>query len=356
MADDLEANLRRTRRLMQLKTTKTFERVNAALDQIRDSGPAQLSRVALRASLLDTSEDSTPAPATALLLPRGVALRFYLLAVFEAQCRLTAPSAWKSSRSLTGERGWSDLIAVDSGYDSATDSYMTRQTKQARTAASSRLRQVQAALRTLEALGKPLGDGEGDQGLVVVPRTPTTGRRQYAAFELMAESGRGSVLTNRRYTVPASGTEAVFTVPSEFFTRGWVQVLTPAETVTWLILQLMSQDYPGKHHESGVYLYANRREGQFNMARDAFEDACRTLNGLGLIRYAEPPPSDEPGAAFWFSALLVAKPRYQAQRYQVVDETLQKDALEQTIKELVIQRRAIVRRSKVRRAKGKSPS
>jgi hypothetical protein len=333
VTDDLEANLRRTRRLTRLKKTGAFERVNTALDQIRESGPAQLSQVALRTDLLRTSEDGTPAPATALLLPRGVALRFYLLAVFEAQCRLTAPSAWKSSRSLTGELGWSDLIAVDSGYDGATASYMTRETKQTRTDASSRLRQVQAALRTLEALGKPLGDG-GDQGLVVVPRTETTGRRKYADFELMAESGRGNVLTSRRYTVPARSAASVFTVPSEFFTQGWVQVLTPAETVTYLILQLMSQEYPGVHAERGVYLYANRREGEFNMARDAFEDACRMLKDLGLIQYAS-----------WFAPL---KPRYQAQRYQVVDEALRKDALAAMNRALVLRKGYIERK---RRAK-----
>jgi hypothetical protein len=42
-----------------------------------------------------------------------MALRFYLLALFEAQCRPASREAWKNTRPLSGHLGWSDLIAID---------------------------------------------------------------------------------------------------------------------------------------------------------------------------------------------------------------------------------------------------
>ena len=65
-------------------------------------------------------------------------------------------------------------------------------TRQNRTLSSSRVRQVQAALRQLEELG--------DQALVEVPRKANGRDRDYGAFLLMKETGRGNVPTPDYYT------------------------------------------------------------------------------------------------------------------------------------------------------------
>ncbi|MCY0942878.1 hypothetical protein [Streptomyces antarcticus] len=86
---------------------------------------------------------------TRLLLPRGAALRFYLLALFEAQCRLAVGGRWENLLPLSGPGSWSDLIASDGAYDAKSGMYM-RSTRGGRAAEDLRLRQVQGALRTLE--------------------------------------------------------------------------------------------------------------------------------------------------------------------------------------------------------------
>lgn len=42
-----------------------------------------------------------------------------------------------------------------------------------------------------------------------------------------------------------------------------------------MILQLLSQAYLNRHAESGIYLYANARLGEFRLRRDSYEDAYK---------------------------------------------------------------------------------
>jgi hypothetical protein len=114
-------------------------------------------------------EISGPAAAR-LLRSRGVALRFYLLALFEAQCR-PRPGTGQATRMRLhhgdGAVTWADLVAVDAEG--------VRRTKERRTALDNRVRQVKGALATLY-----------EEGMVDMPLRD--GVHEYAEFLLMHES------------------------------------------------------------------------------------------------------------------------------------------------------------------------
>jgi hypothetical protein len=99
-----------------------------------------------------------------LITSRGLALRVYLLAIFEAHCRPGSAEPWINTRPLSGRMGWSDLIAIDAAYSRPVRTYL-RGSRQNRTLDSSLDRQIKGALRTLEQ--------PEDQALVVVPRKRT---------------------------------------------------------------------------------------------------------------------------------------------------------------------------------------
>ncbi|WP_412075974.1 hypothetical protein ACLF6K_09215 [Streptomyces xanthophaeus] len=351
MPKGLTAVDRRHRRLKELQDTGQFEPVNKALQRVWEDG-RRPDRVHLRLPLLLSRPEDPAPPLTQLLNPRGIALRFYLLAVFEAHCRLEPGEAWTSRRALTGRLGWSDFVAVDAAY-SSQKGYLHDEVLQERDGQTCRVRQVQGALRTLE------GVGGGGQALVQVPRNKN-GARDYAAFSLMPEGGRGGTLTPDRYVLPEPGTTRAFSIPVDFFLQGWVQVLTPAEVATWLVLQLLSQAFPGKHAKWGVYLYANKREGYFRLKRDSYEDSCNALRSFGLIREPRLPESvvaaaqSLESASEGFSAKdflktiplkeapLGAPPKYEAHRHHMADEGLRKPALKACMQGLTFRRQRLM--------------
>lgn len=351
MAGDLAAVERRHRRLKRLKDSQEVEKANAALQLAWNSG-LKPSAIRLRPELVSSARpvpaaEPVPPPVTQLLNPRGIALRFYLIAVFEAHCRLAPGKRWAGTRRLQGLQGWTNFVAVDAAFSSVTGTYL-RETKQERDAETSRLRQLQGALRTLEDVGV-----KRVQALVEVPKKANGRGRDYEDFRLMGESGRGPLHTPNLYSVPRPGDDAI-AIPPDFFLRGWAHVLSPAEMATWLALQELSQTYPARHEESGVYLYAKRRKEQFGLLRDSYEDSCNTLEALGLIREVpqtrvvvtdKGPVEVSVGTSDSTSKLSFL---YKPCRYQMIDEGLAADALDKTTKELIIRKHALERRQKNR--------
>jgi hypothetical protein len=264
-----------------------------------------------------------------LITSRGIALRFYLLAVFEAQCRPGTEDAWTNTRLLSGRMGWSDLIAIDAAYSRPAKAYQ-RLSRQNRDLDSSLDRQIKGALRTLEQ--------PEDQALVVVPIKANGRHRDYGRFLLMDESGRGGIPTPNYYTVPSPG-RGVIDIPYQFFLHGWIQVLYPSELATWLTLRFLRSLFPHSHDESGVFLYGQTREEDFHLLRDTYEDSCRNLLEFGLIRHAQPMRPTAEGASeaadmarlFMMAAQLPevdenGRVRYQPNRYQLTDRGLDFDA------------------------------
>ncbi|QIY64651.1 hypothetical protein HEP85_27295 [Streptomyces sp. RPA4-2] len=343
MSGVLETIERRLRRLTEMQRTRAVAQAGAALREVWRAGK-QPDLVKLRAHLLYAREEGQQPPLTHLLNPRGIALRFYLLAVFEAHCRLNIGEPWKNVRSLARERlSWSDFVAIDGAYDTKTGAYMP-DTKQERNSEVLRLRQIQGALRSLE-------DFDLGRSLVTVPRAKNGGRRLYGSFSLMSEEGRGDLQTSHAYTVPRKGWNGkrtlAFTIPADFFLNGWVQVLNPSEVATWLILRELSQYAPTKHDEEGVYLYGKRRIEDFGLKRDAWQDSCHLLRKLGLIRYYSQESREggdgEPdggivssGWGDFFAQQL--RDRYEPHRYQMTDQGLTQDALQGCIKEVTLLR------------------
>ncbi|MFF7249975.1 hypothetical protein ACFZBU_39505 [Embleya sp. NPDC008237] len=283
--------------------------------------------------------DGVAPPLSRLMRSRGSALRFYLLAIFDAQCRLAiGESVSPNTRPLNGGGqvdGWADFISIDAAYDGVTGTYL-RSTKQTRTETTARLRQVQGALRTLE-----------QEHLVLIPTKPSKGDRDYGRFQLLSDDSRGNRPTPHVYRVPSSGLLRPL-VPRDFFLHGWVHVLSPSEIVTWLVLRLLRKRFPDSHDESGVFLYADAREGQFGLKRDAYEDGCAMLQRLGLIRRASKHTALE--ALTWET--LYQQPnrpqRYEPYRYQLTDEGLAQDAMASCLKVLVLEKKRLAERARDR--------
>ncbi|MCZ4101104.1 hypothetical protein O3W51_33430 [Streptomyces sp. H39-C1] len=267
-----------------------------------------------------------------------------------------------SDRPLTGRGSWSDFVAIDGAYDTQSKTYM-HETAQDRNGLHLRLRQIQAALRTLEELGADkdqLGPGESERALVQVPRAKNGGRRLYEQFSLMKETGRGNHQTPDTYTVPANHlSDATFTVPADFFLNGWIQVLNPSEIATWLILQARSQWARDTHAEAGVYLYGKARLEEFGLRRDAWEDGCQRLREFGLIRHARSAPLDSTspdalGLMDWWVRL--GRERYEPYRWQVTNQGLARDAVKVCLRELTIRQKGLATTARLRTPEKGEPS
>ncbi|MFF9690990.1 hypothetical protein [Streptomyces sp. NPDC014623] len=352
MADARETNERRLRRLQQMRRTGSVMKASDALDRIWKDGKKPDS-ITLRSALLQADGDRSRL--TKLVLPRGIALRFYLLAVFEAQCRLDTGDLWQNVRPLTGTDSWPDLVAIDGAYDTATSGYdaalknmppelcgsaRAEERWRTRKLEDLRLRQVKGALKTLEELG------QGD-ALVSMPRG-ARGQRLYEDFSLMEEGGRGDMPTPDLYTVPVRSWTAAktITLPKDFFLKGWIQVLNPSEVATWLILRMMSQWAPRKHRLSGIFLTTRPRMQVFGLRDDAWEDGCGRLREFGLIRPAEPPEGLEaavdtitdPLIRALFSQPARVRQAYEPHFWQMTDDGLAANAMQTLDRELTHRR------------------
>ncbi|MFF8952333.1 hypothetical protein ACF09I_26525 [Streptomyces sp. NPDC014940] len=347
MADAREANARRLRRLAQMRKTDSIKHASSTLRGIWENGRKPGS-IVLRSTLLAASEERSRL--TELILPRGLALRFYLLAAFEAQCRLEPGAPWRNVLPLKGSGSWSDLIAIDGAYDAVSGSYGTASEStpgilRSKKLGELRLRQVKGALRTLEGLGR-------EDALVTIPQG-AKGQRLYDRFLLMQETGRGKNQTPDIYTVPAPRWQAVetITLPAAFFLGGWIQVLNPSEVATWLILRMLSKWAPRKHFVSGVFLTARLRMETYGLHDDAWEDGCRRLLEFGLIRRAELPKfegADESVVRSVFSQPSRPRRRYEPNYWQMTDAGLDQDAVAKLEKELTLRQKVLDSAAKTR--------
>ncbi|MFF9016119.1 hypothetical protein ACF09C_24530 [Streptomyces sp. NPDC014870] len=355
MADAQETNERRLRRLRQMRKTGSVTNASEALDGIWQAGKRPDS-IVLRSTLLRAEGERSRL--TKLVLPRGIALRFYLLAVYEAQCRLDTGDLWENVRPLKGAGSWSALVAIDGAFDAELGTYdtwleqmppelrgsaRTEELWHQRKQEALRLQQVKGALRTLEELGQ-------ENALVTMERG-VRGQRLYGKFSLMEEGGRGDRPTPDFYTVPAPHWAAAktITIPKDFFLKGWIQVLNPSEVATWLILRMMSQWAPRKHHTSGVFLTTRPRMQRFGLRDDAWEDGCRRLLEFGLIRHAEPPETETAAESAdteavmreFFSQPTRVRQPYEPHLWQMTDGGLAKDAVETLDRELALRQQAL---------------
>lgn len=202
-------------------------------------------------------------PSTRVLSPRGIALRFYLIALCAAQMRTKAGKQPHNDLPLIAggdETGWIDLIAVpveaqNSGKVSASRS-------------SKKQRQVISALRSLS-----------DPGVQLI-RLPNASKRsgKYEGFQLCDEGGRRRGGEVPDYVVPTT-TDNSFDLPIGLFTNGWIHLLEDTEIAFLMMIAHASQHIAPREWvkiESGLRLF------HYGLGRDAYE-AHKTLQAFGLL-------------------------------------------------------------------------
>jgi hypothetical protein len=206
-----------------------------------------------------------------LLVSQGVAMQFHLTALFAAQCTTGPGRPWRNGipldrRRTDAEFTWLDLVASSARSGKGAD-YVSGHT-------GNKLRQFRAALETLSRKGL-VGLGRSRDGL------------RYDDFELLKEGGRNSRAGAVGYRVP-SLSEACLAVPREFFTQGWVHVLTKSEMAAYLMwLQLGALD-------EQVRVGWEIRAGLFGLSREVY-DTHQALAAYGLLEVTKPEGRREDG-------------------------------------------------------------
>jgi len=223
----------------------------------------RLRYVDVRSDLVLGSPFGRP-PLPALITPRGMAIQTYLVALFEAQCRHRPGNEPDNHRVLRAterdEIGWLGLLA--SVADASTATSVERATS-----LDNLLRQAKSALRALAASNLVQLSGE------------TSSHGRYEQFKLGHESGGVAFLT---YTVPQARLHQLIRLPIDFFLRGWVHVLSPAEIATYLMMRHLGVAYPDRHQNSGVFVAGAYREDTYGLSRDVYE-AHRALTAFRLL-------------------------------------------------------------------------
>jgi hypothetical protein len=305
----------RRRRLAAIEQGGLAAGVEQAFEDLWMRGRRPTS-VSVRQELLyrESPADQTPAVAR-LLSPRGWALRLYLIAVFEAQCRLY-PSMQVNNRlpllhKRPGQVAWLDLVAAHADAES-------RHIKERATPRRNRLRQLKAALVTLEREG-------------LVELLGNAGRRdRYEGFQLLHEAGRGNYATPNLYTVPAGAEwRQCVRIPTSLFINGWIHALTNAEIAVYLMLQHLRDNHPRAHRTNGVYIYGPDREDHYGLGRDTYETHIM-LERFGLVERIEDPRRNSKGRIKNYEP----GERYQPHHFRVLAHGLNIRGVEQVLTRL----------------------
>jgi hypothetical protein len=206
-------------------------------------------------------------PATRIMSPRGAALRFYIIAVAEAQTRYgpgTRPANTRELRPRTvDDVGWVDLLASPARASGKGQTRMGVQDK--------KLRQLQSALQRL-----------AEVGLVELPQHDQPSGK-YEGFRLHQEGGSRAVGDPLPYTVPKKN-EVVVDLPQGLITNGWIHILEDTEIALLLMVACRHGSLP---NEEDVAIPADVRLLHYGIGRDAY-DAHVMLSRLDLLEVKAP--------------------------------------------------------------------
>lgn len=266
----LQARINHLERLQHRDSGFVVEDANAALRDLYDGGPRPAS-ILLRRSFLARStflmvegdRDKTPRqkpPAARIVRSRGLALRLELALVFAQQSRKNAGARLLPVQAPGDDLGLINLFAT--GTRRGGDTLYRKQRS------AMRADQVHNALEILAA-----------EGLVELG---TAGRNRFEPMWLCHEAGRRPGKDAARYTHVAPA-ERTVSIPVEFFTNGWIQVLTDSEIWAWLVFRssggMTSADI---HSAEGIELTAVTRLGWYELTRDAW-DTHAMLDRFGML-------------------------------------------------------------------------
>ncbi|MGC5387270.1 hypothetical protein ACPXCJ_22485 [Micromonospora chalcea] len=209
-------------------------------------------------------KDERP-PSTRLISPRGIALRFYLTALFVAQSRSAGerPSNPLPLNDFDADVSWVDLVA--------TPAVRAQGGKTSVSVRDKKLRQIHDALARLAS---PAVD------LVELPNASKP-VNTYENFLLKHERGRRyaeSDEPNQLYTVPSKNNLLIY-LPASFFLNDWVHVLEDSEIAMLLMIGMLHARYGAERH---VYVDGETRLSQFGVGRDTYM-AHGNLSRFGLL-------------------------------------------------------------------------
>ncbi|WP_143054235.1 hypothetical protein [Streptomyces sp. KS_5] len=255
-----------------------------ALRQLHSRGGRWPAQVKVRAPFF-VGGPYAPSPIARLSAPRGVNLQIYLLALFEAQSRRRNGIAGPCPVPISGaEISWVDLVVSEA-----------KQNMQARppvTATQNRIRQIKSAIKRL-----------ADENLVL--RNVGDPSDHFPLMLLQEpELGLGQA-EERDYVIPEyyEGGKSAVALPVQFFTNGWVYVLTDSEIRMYLILKHLAARFRETHLLRGVYLTERDRDWLYGISRDVYE-AHLMLSRFGLIELAPNPLRHQDGRVVDFENFL----------------------------------------------------
>ncbi len=207
-------------------------------------------------------------PAAQLVSPRGASLRLFLTGLFEAQARGrqgTHPANPRPLRAAGSGQSWVDLLASDARPAMSGRIFMN--------VADKKLRQLRNTLDRLVGAD-----------LIALPNAHLRGLKRYENFRLQNEAGTRRNGPNIKYELPKSTDVDIFSLPVDFFTKGWIHVLEDTE----ILFILMLAHYAAKTSDGGIRIDSETRLLHHGIGRDAYE-AHFMLDWLNLV-YVSPDP------------------------------------------------------------------
>jgi hypothetical protein len=275
----LQTRLNHLSRLNKPAHGLTIEQANNAFVDAHGGGSKPLSVLVRRSFLarhkpkvftVAGDHDKTPRkkpPLAASVRSRGVLLRTELTLLFLAQCRVrpTARISTPIQSQVAGEPGLIDYFSTGTNPHDDTEYRLSRPTM--------RTRQLEKALDTLAG---------PDLQLIEVGRRASGRLDPTAPMWLNQESGPQRTGDAHRYRTP-SASETVISIPIEFFTKGWIQVMTDAEIANWLMWRDQGDMRDASTSTAtDLFLDAQRRLDHYDLTRDTW-DTHAMLSRLGLM-------------------------------------------------------------------------
>lgn len=275
--DRLNRRLAHLRRLGDADSGVIVDQANESLTNIHTASGKPLSVlvrrdfIARRVPQFGLSDrdraDRHKPPMATIVRSRGIALRLELTLLFLAQTMAKhphrVPLPVESDPENTASIGLVDLFA--------TGTRIAERSKLRRSRQTMRAMQVQNGLNLL-----------AKTGLELVTLSEGPGRAGYEKIVLNYESGRPELKDVSRYTVPSPSSKSV-SIPIEFFTNGWIQVLTDSEIANWLAWRdFADMRDPAKVASDPMIMGGGARMATYDLTRDAW-DTHLMLGRVGLL-------------------------------------------------------------------------
>lgn len=255
----------------------TVDQANQAFRDVYEAGSKPASILVRRSFVarhrrfkVAGEHDKTPRqkpPLATAVRPRGVLLKLELTLLFLTQSgrRPSARITFPVQSTTTEDLGLIDFLSTGSQPREETEFRLSRP--------AMRARQVTNALATLAG---------PELQLVEVTRRPSGRPDTSGPMWLNQETGPRTTGDVRRHR-PPSHQDQVISIPVEFFTHGWIQVMTDSEIANWL----MWRDQADMRNiatttAEDLFLEAQDRLDIYDLTRDAW-DTHQMLTRLGLM-------------------------------------------------------------------------